>query len=176
MTNGNGHLQVDQGTAVCKEPSDSTRVVKVENAKMLAQCWSYVEKGLENIKKKDEHAGNWIPKHVRMRIIQGFAKPPQSMVELWLAVDVNNVMHGFIVTDTLVDPFLNLPWTLYIWAGHLNRKQMKRFAPWLKQLALDRGLANIEFDSSRLGWMGALRRMEGLSFQIKTHRYSMRVD
>jgi hypothetical protein len=139
---------------------------------MLAECWPWVKERLQRIKEKDRSAGHWLPEHVRHRVLQGLFG--QSMVELYLAVDDDQVLYGFIVTDTLVDPFVNVPLTLWVWAGWGNRA-MIRLLPWLVDLAKKRGLTGIEFDSGRVGWARTILS-ERMSFTLKKMVYRMELE
>lgn len=182
MNNGNGngyHLAPQFPTKrdnLWKDSApDSVQPVKVTSVEMLNEVWPYVRPRLERIKKKDKAAGNWVPEHVRLAIVQGMAKPPTSMVELFVGLDPEGNIHGFIVTVVRVDYYLNLPWTLYIWCGWLNRKLIKQLTPWLEKLARERGLTGIEFESGRFGWMGSIRKLMNAGFYCKHYTYRKEV-
>jgi hypothetical protein len=126
---------------------------------------AWVKERLEIIKKKDKTA-NWIPEHVRHLIILQFFN--NSRVELYLAIEnESNVIHGFIVTTILIDPYLSIPMTLHIWEGWLNQGLIEKGMAWLENLARERGLTGIEFESGRgLSWMGTLRKSHS-GFQLR---------
>ena len=103
------------------EAPDNIRVVRVNNVVELNACWPWVKERLEIIKKKDKSAGNWIPEHVRHLLILQFSN--NSRVELYLAVEnETNVLHGFIVTNVLIDPLPVHPDD----ASHLGRLAQSR--------------------------------------------------
>lgn len=175
--NGNGLHSVPQSPTTREvlwdqSAPDSVRVVKVTTPKMLAEVWPWVRQRLERIKKKDKSAGNWTSEHVRFALLQGMAKPPGSLVELFLAVDEGTVIRGFIVTVVRIDQYLNIPWTLYIWLGSLNRGLMRRFLPWLEEMARERGLSEIKFESGRFGWMGTIGHLPESGFYCESYTFT----
>ena len=147
-----------------KTVPDSVRPVKVNSIEMLTDVWPYVRDRLEVIKKKDKSTQHWLPEHVRHAVMQGLFG--QNMTELYVALDTDNSIYGFIVTEVLFDRFVNIPLTLWIWVGWLNREMIDRMTPWLEKIAKERGLTRIEWDSGRFGWLGTVSQLKTAGFRL----------
>lgn len=152
-----------------KEAPNDITPLKIADMKMLNEVWPYVRARLAAIKKKDKTSRHWIPEHVRNEIQKGLVG--QSTTELYVGVDDSKVLHGFIVTQVCLDPFINVPMTLWVWFAWLNNEMIDRFTPYLENLARERGLTQIEFDTGRFGWAGAIRKLKTSGFYMTRMQY-----
>ena len=142
---------------------------RIANQPELNKVWPYVRERLDVIKKKDKTCRNWVPEHVRNEIVKTFIG--QSTAELFVGMDESEVLHGFIVTQIHVDPFINVPMVLWVWFAWLNNAMIDRFMPYLEDLARERGLTSIEFDTGRFGWPGAIRKLKTRGFYMSRMQF-----
>jgi hypothetical protein len=126
------------------------KLIKVTNDATLFQHWPWLEKRLNVVKRKDRSNEQWTPAHLRESVRKGFWG--QSSVELWLGVNDEGVIEGFILTTVRVDPFVNLPAALTAWVLWGNEALINRALPQLEEIAKNRYLTAIEFFTSRQGW------------------------
>ena len=186
-TNGNGAVTSDASSMI-EEPirtkrtrwrntvPASTRLIRVTTTRGLMECWAYVKERLEIIKKKDKSCGHWLPEHIRHMVQEGIVNSAiRYPAELYLALDGDTNIHGFVVGYTKIDPYINLPLTYHIWITWGNRDGVVRFIPWLEELCRERGLTGVEFESGRFGWMGALRKLPDSGFYVKQTIYRKEV-
>src|SRR5262245_48754546 len=138
--------------------------VKIMDLKGLNECWPYVRDRLAVIKAKDKTCRNWIPEHIRNEIQKAFIG--QSTTELFIGLDDSRVIHGFVITQVHIDPFVNVPLILWVWFAWLNQEMIERFMPFLENIARDRGLTEIDFDTGRWGWHGTIRRLKASGFKM----------
>ena len=182
MNNGNGvhsipsapierqrQLRGKEGAPEMVEP------VRVTTMAMLNQCWPYVCPRLEWIKRKDKSAGHWSPEHIRFYIQEGLLNPAiRYPVELYVALDKEGVIYGFLAGAVKIDPYIQIPLTYHIWALWLNRAMIERMMPWFDGMVRERGLTGATFESGRIGWMGAIRKLMESGFYC--HQYVYRKE
>lgn len=127
-------------------------VVKVTTPEELIDVWPFVRSGLVKIKKRQHvESSGWVPENIRQSIVLG-----QS--ELWL-VKKDECVVGFVVTQIMNDPFLNIPYTLFIWMAY----------------SVDGGVMETERLLAEYGRSKGCRRMEALTqrrgLERRLHRY-----
>lgn len=127
------------------------KLVKVTDDETLFRHWPWLEARLKVIKKKDLSREHWTPAHIRQGIQNGFRGA--SVVELWLGVNSESVVEGFVITTIRGDPYIQMPVALVAWMLWSNEKLTAQVLPQLEEIAKRRYLSRIEFPSGRKGWM-----------------------
>lgn len=113
----------------------------------LTAAWPFVRRGLVWIKKAQGPAAIWEPEHVWGALVTGQAELHLGGLEG--AESCVDQLVGFVVTQPLVSPFVNLPLSLLIWMLYREPGQShKNFGPalntYLDALARERGYRYIE--------------------------------
>lgn len=127
------------------------KLVKVTDQETLYRHWPWIEARMNVVKKKDRGHEHWTPAHVRQAILNGFRGA--SAVELWLGVNSESEIEGFVVTTVRGDPFIQLPVSLVAWILWANESLMWKTLSQIEEIARSRYLPAIEFISSRAGWI-----------------------
>lgn len=156
------------------EDHEQLRMVHVTTMDMLVSCWPFVKNGIDRIKARDKSCGNWTHSHIFNAIRFGLptAQPKTTAVELYLVVDAESRMKGFMVTTPKIDPFMNnVPIGIIVWLLYADYKMIVRFLPDLERMAKQNGGDTIEFQSGRLGWLRNFGRMKRLGFEVAQYTY-----
>lgn len=127
------------------------KLVKVTDRETLYNHWPWLEARLKVVKKKDSSHEQWTPAHVREAILGGFMG--RTSAELWLGINTESVIEGFIITTVRADPFIQLPVALTAWILWANEALIKKAIPELEKIARSRYLPALEFFTTRQGWM-----------------------
>lgn len=88
-----------------------------------------------------------------MEIALGLAG--QNAVECYVGHDSDaqaETVNGFIVVYPLMDPFVKLPLTLFVWMGNMSFPILEKILPEFEALARSRGFLRWEWITSRVGW------------------------
>lgn len=147
-------------------------LVKVKTEEELLRHWPWLLARLKVVRKKDvSRDEHWTPDHVREAIRRGFWG--QTSVELWLGIDPEGVIEGFVVTSVKIDPFINIPIALICWILWANETLTEQVLPQLEALAKRRYLPAIEFLSGRQGW---LKKAPRLGFKLAVMQFRKEVQ
>ena len=143
-----GDLVAINGTNGHARPATVELPAKLVKAdfNMLREAWPWLESKLEEIRKKDKEVDFWMTEHVWQMLLAGLQG--RSTYELWLAVNSDGVLEGFIVTYTRFNQYLNLPISMFVWLGW-GKRVMSELLPELEAAARERHLKKIEFSSGR---------------------------
>lgn len=143
----NGHAQWD-----VKENSGlAVNLIQVTDDKTLLQHWPWLKTRLALVRRKDKYAHEeWTPDHVREAIRRGFTG--SSPAKLFLGVNTEGVIEGFVVTTLRFDPFVGLPKALVAWILFANESLIDRCLPQLIEITKRHFLTRLEFLGSRKGW------------------------
>jgi hypothetical protein len=155
-----------------RDPPADVKPEKISAHNDLIRIWPWIRDRLVAIKKKDPNAGHWVPEHVRHLLMLGIAG--QSTCELFVARRGEKV-YAFIVTEITIDRYIHVPTVLHVWAGWLNRSMIEKFLPFLDQLARERGVTRITFETGRFGWQGTIDALADRGFVQSTIIYSREV-
>lgn len=125
-------------------------IERVTTPERLIEAWPHVRPGLVAIKKRQHTQGHWEPENVRQSIVLG-----QS--ELWLVLREDCIV-GFTITQLTNDPFLNIPYSLFIWIAW-SRDGGVDEAEWtIEEYARSRGCRYLEALTQRKGLARRLAR------------------
>jgi len=139
----------------------------------LDRFWPEIREGLLSIKSKSEASsfstipmGHWQPGHVRAAVIGGFSGDIRQGAELWIGLTPSTELAGFSVTNLNFEPFLNIPYAMFVWVAYATPKirsnvvfAMDRH---LTEVARGRGLEYLEAMTKRVALP---RRLAPLGWQ-----------
>lgn len=129
---------------------------KIVNPTDLIHYWPWIRDRLDVIKKKDPHAGHWVPEHIRHLAMLGLSGA--STTEIFIA-HRDKTPYAFIVTEIVIDRYIHVPTVLHVWAGWLSRSMIVSYLPFLDGLARQRGVTRITFETGRIGWRGTIEAL-----------------
>lgn len=156
-----------------REPPPDVQPEKLATYDEIAKCWPWIRDRLEVIKKKDATgSGHWLPEHIRHQAMLGLGGG--STCEIFVARQ-GGVLYGFGVTEVLIDRYVQVPMTLHIWAGWLNKTMINKFIPFFDNLARARGVRRITFETGRFGWHGTVKALADGGFAPSTIVYAREV-
>jgi hypothetical protein len=142
-------LALTQATPNCTR--DGLHIDKVATPDTLASLWPWIREGLLYIKHKNGERMHWLPEHVRMEILKGYAG--QSMCECFVGHDAeHNTLRGFLIAYPLVDPFVNLALSWHVWMSTMNDHTLNDVLAEFEGMARARGYLRYQWGSSRKGW------------------------
>jgi hypothetical protein len=142
------------------------KMIKCMNDAELYEHWPWLEARLKVVKKKDKTPEQWTPAHIREAIRQGFVG--RSSCELWLGVNPEGVIEGFILTTLRFDAFVNLPIAWTIWVIWANEALIERAMKQMTEIARSRFMPAIEFTTGREGW---LKKAPRLGFKLSVMNF-----
>src|SRR5262249_10099398 len=96
---------------------------QINNMAELLEVWPYVKKGIDHIKERDQSCGAWTASQVFNAVKYGLPAAPQrtTAVELFVGVEADGRLRGFMVTTPRLDPFLNnVPIGIHVWLLYAN--------------------------------------------------------
>jgi GNAT superfamily N-acetyltransferase len=132
------------------QKTQEPKLIRVDAPTLYAH-WPWLERKLSRMKKKDQSGERWTPAHVREGVLKGITG--QSTVELYFSVEADGEISGFMVTYVKIDNFIGLPCALFVWFLYANDGLIQRFLPALEEMARRRYLRQVEFCSTRRGWL-----------------------
>ncbi len=140
-------------------------ICKLHNGEMLVALWPWLRRGLVQIQQKNPPHAKWMPEHLRLEIIKGLAG--QSGTECFIAHDGDTeALHGFLIACPLIDPFVNLPLSWFVWMCNLAPGTLDRVLPEFEQMARDRGYRRWQWVTSRKGWLRRAARFGAQMIEI----------
>jgi hypothetical protein len=135
--------------------------------KALNDLWPWINQGLLRLKKKDPNSGTWTPQHVRSRIELGLAG--QAPVQMWFVKTTDkpatsdNKPLGFFCATGYPDPYLAVPYVLWIWLAVgeplQSRKVLKKVVEEIKKFGRSTGYAKIQWGTGRMNWAPLARAL-----------------
>ena len=162
----NGHIHWD----VTEDSGLEVKLVQVTDDATLLRHWPWLAPRIALVRKKDKSMHErWTPEHVREAIRRGFSG--QSPAKLWLGVNSENVIEGFMVTTVRYDSFAQLPAALVVWVLWANGSLIERCLPHLEDIARNHYLENLEFIGTRKAWI----RKTPPGFKLKLMIFSKKV-
>lgn len=134
---------------------DGLHLCQINRPDQLIELWPWMKEQIEKLRTKNPPRQHWLPEHVRIQILQGIAN--QNAVECFVAHNIGSArepesLHGMIIVHPLIDPFVNLPLTWFVWLGIIEPKVLERLLPEFEQLARARGYLHWKWTTSRKGW------------------------
>lgn len=139
-------------TAIPNCDRDELHLDKVVNNDMLMMLWPWMREGLLNIKRRNTPTALWLPEHVRVEIQKGFLG--QNACECFIGHigGERDTAEGFFVAYPLVDPFVNLPLTWFVWMGNLGFGHIPSALAEFEALGRARGYRRWQWGSPRKAW------------------------
>ena len=131
---------------------------KLTSPDLLACLWPWMREGLVHIRRKNYSSRTtWLPEHVRDQIALGITNPqmlPQfNRTECFIGHNEDDEsLHGFLVTYPLVDPFVSLTLSWFVWMASIQFDTLNHILPEFEELARSRGYRRWEWTSPRPGW------------------------
>src|SRR5580765_2318893 len=103
--------------------TEKYRMVQITTHEGLLEVWGFVKKGIDRVKARDKNFGSLTHNQIFNAIRFGLptAQPRTTGVELYVAIDAENRVKGFMITTPLVDPFRNgVPVGISVWFLYAN--------------------------------------------------------
>lgn len=131
---------------------------KIRTGEELTMLWPWLKYGLLKIADKNTRRTYWLPEHLRMQIAAGLAG--QNQLECFVAHEntTEDALHGFMVVYPLVDPFVQLPLTWFVWMANMGPRVLSQLMPEFEEMGRMRGFLRWQWGTSREGWVRRARR------------------
>jgi len=111
---------------------------RIATHKEMLEHWGFIRSGLASVRRELEGRSFWEPEHIRLALEQSFAAEVRGeapVCQLWLGWD-QQVPQALMVTQLMIDPFLHVPLTLFVWIfykhprypGHLMLECWEQFS------------------------------------------------
>lgn len=126
---------------------------KLKSGEELSILWPWLRHGLRTIAAKNPKRTYWLPEHLRMQIALGLAG--QNQLECFVAHENGegtDMLHGFLMAYPLIDPFVQLPLTWFVWMANIGPRVMEKLMPEFEEMARKRGFVRWQWGTSRMGW------------------------
>ena len=151
----NGHTETKK---------DELQLIQIKTLDELLSVWPFVKKGIEHIKDRDKSCGTWTAGQIFNAVKFGLPTAPQktTAVELFVGMDGDTKLRGFMVTTPRLDPFMNnTPCGIHVWLLYSETKWniVASFLPQLERLGKVHGGDQIRFESGRWGWCGRVGKL-----------------
>lgn len=155
-----------------EEPTGQVRLVQVTDDATLLRHWPWLYPRLKAARANDRSGfEQWTPEHVRESVRRGFMG--QAPTKLWLGVDQEGAIAGFIVTTVRYDVWVALPAALVAWVLWANQALVENCVDQLKAIARAHYLNRIEFIAARRGWWKKAGWLKRLGFEMKFVHFAM---
>ncbi len=132
---------------------------------LLSAYWKDIRAGLIALKAKSNASkwsllpmASWEPANVRTSVMLGFNNDLVNGAELWLGMtpSPNSRLAGFAVTSMSFEPFLKVPYAMFVWIAYAFPNVKSDIVP-----AMDTHLTNLA-RSRGLEYLEAMTKREGL--------------